>query len=98
MPLEQVISEIVARLGLQGVSMVALVGLVSVVVWSSRARRAGYVAGRAVGTARWVAVSLLALSLAGVITFHPERVAVVIGEAEALLPRLLDLLGWSETL
>lgn len=92
MTLQGVLREVVAALGLQGVSVVALVGLVSVVVWSSRARRAGYVVGRGVATARWVAVSLLALGLAGVITFHPERAAALGTQAKQVLPGLLEWL------
>jgi hypothetical protein len=81
MTLEGILGEAVSRLGIQGVSTVALVALGSIVIWSSRARRVGYVAGRGIATARWVAVSLLALTIAGVVTVHPERAAALAGRA-----------------
>jgi hypothetical protein len=91
--LEQLLGEVVSRLGIQGVSTVVLVTLGSIVIWSSRARSVGLYAGRAVGTARWVAVSLLALTIAGVVTVHPERAAALASRAPDAFSRLMEVIG-----
>lgn len=65
--------------GLEGVSIVVLVALVSIIAWSSRAKHAGSLAGSAVSTTRWLALSLVLLGLAGVVSFHPARAAYLWG-------------------
>lgn len=87
MPIEQLVSEVLARVGLTGVSVGVLALLVSVIVWSSRARHAGHVAGRTVGTARWVAVVLALLAVVGVVSFHPDRAANLAAYLADVLPR-----------
>lgn len=93
MTLEQVLGEVVARLGIRGVSLSALALLVSVVAWSSRAKKAGSAAGSAVGTARWVAVSLVALAVAGIVSINFERAVALAGRLGEYLPRVLRWLG-----
>lgn len=92
MTLEQVLGELFARVGLREVSVTVLALLVSVIIWSSRARHAGHVAGRTVGTARSVAVVLALLTVAGVITFDLQRAGSLAGWLADIAPQFYRFL------
>lgn len=93
MVIEGVLAAVLERLGLAGVSTVVLVALASVVIWSSRVRHASYVASRTVSTGKWVALSLLALTVAGVVAWRPGRAAALWAAFWDRWPTLLRLLG-----
>lgn len=82
------------QLGVAGVSTVAIVALVTLVVWSSRARAVGHYAGSAVSTTKWVALSLLGLTVLGVATLHPERAVEILEAARGKWDVVARLVGW----
>jgi hypothetical protein len=94
--LESTIADVFARLGVAGsVSIVALLGLVSIAVWSSRARHAGAVVSRGLTTAQMLALSLVGLALAGLITIHTGRAhEVLVWMADVVPDVVVDAWRW----
>lgn len=98
MSVEALLGDLLGRLGIRGVSTVALLAIVSVVVWSSRARKAGYVLGSGLATVRWTALAIGVLAVGGVVSLNPGRAVDLAMQGFDLGGRaiqfLLEVPGW----